>query len=122
MEGADYARIFLQNDPRSFVKISKTRDFWMTRLKSTACSAAWAVQWEVGPFSEAASGNAGGWVYVPGCGTALACLNNPKYPNPPINNTGWVDWVMGPLGGMRRSKSGPPILVSVFTTPRKGPK
>ena len=52
MEGADYARIFLQNDPRSFVKISKTRDFWMTRLKSTACSAAWAVQWEVGPFSE----------------------------------------------------------------------
>jgi hypothetical protein len=57
------------------------------------------VEWKVGPFSETSFGNAGGWEYVPGCGTELSCLNNPKYPKPPTNNTGLTDWVATPLIG-----------------------
>ena len=36
---------------------------------------------------------------MPGCGTYLSCLNNPKYPKPPTNNTGWTDFVVTPLIG-----------------------
>jgi len=37
---------------------------------------------------------------VPGCGAYLLCLNNPKYPKPPTNNTGWTDFVITPTIGL----------------------
>jgi hypothetical protein len=100
LQGAEFARVFLQNDPRSWTPISATRDYWITRLKSMAWSAAWEVQWKVGPLSETSIGNAGGWIYVPDCGTNPSCLNNPKYPKPPTNNTGLTDWVLTPTIGL----------------------
>ena len=100
LQGANFSRIFLQNDPRSWVPFGKSRDYWITRLKGTAWAAAWEVQWKVGPFSETSFGNAGGWIYVPGCETSPSCLHNPKYPLSPANNTGLTDWVMTPLGGL----------------------
>jgi hypothetical protein len=100
LQGAVYSRIFLQNDPRSFVAIGKNRNYWIPLLQSTAWSAIWEVQWKVGPFSETSFGNAGGWLYVNQCGTDKYCLNNPKYPSPPTNNTGLTDWVLTPLIGM----------------------
>jgi hypothetical protein len=99
LQGAVTSRTYLQNDPRSFVKISKNRNYWVPLGWSTLWSALWQVQWKVGPFSETSFGNAGGWEYVPGCGTDLSCVNNPKYPKPPTNNTGLTDWVSTPLIG-----------------------
>ncbi len=100
LQGAVFSRIYLQNDPRSWVSIGKNRNYWIPLLKSMAWSAAWEVQWKVGPFSETSLGNAGGWTYVNGCGTALSCLNNPKYPSAPTNNTGLTDWIVTPVIGM----------------------
>ena len=99
-QGAVYGRLFLQNSPHSQVGISRTSRYWVSRLKAAAWAAVWEVQWRVGPLSETSFGNAGGWIYVPGCGTDPGCLNNPRYPKPPTNNTGLSDWVMTPLGGL----------------------
>ena len=41
-----------------------------------------------------------GGFYVPGCGIKLSCLNNPKDPKSPTNNTGLSDWVLTPVVGM----------------------
>ena len=72
----------------------------MSRLKALGWAAAWSTETEIGPLSETNFGNQGGFTYVPGCGTYLICLNDPKYPKPPTNNTGWTDFVVTPLVGM----------------------
>ena len=100
LEGAAFARVYLQNDPKSNVIIGKHRAYWMSRLKALGWAAAWSTETEIGPLSETNFGNQGGFTYVPDCGTYLICLNNPKYPKPPTNNTGWTDFVITPLIGM----------------------
>lgn len=99
LEGAVFARTFLQNSPRSQVAIGKDSRYWTSRLKATAWAAAWSAQLEIGPISETSFGNQGGLTYVPGCGRELSCLDNPKFHKPPTNNTGWSDFVMTPLVG-----------------------
>jgi hypothetical protein len=99
LQGAVTNRLYMQNDPRSFVSIGKNRNYWVPLGWGTLWAAIWQVQWKVGPLSETSFGAAGGWGYVPGCGTDLACLKNPKYPKPPTNNTGLTDWVSTPLIG-----------------------
>jgi hypothetical protein len=100
LEGAVFARSFLINDPRSHVVIGKHRAYWMSRLKAMGWAAIWSTQLELGPISETSIGNQGGFTYVPDCGTALSCLNNPKYHKPPTTNTGWTDFTVTPLIGM----------------------
>ncbi len=100
LEGGVFGRVYLQNDPKSNVVIGKHRAYWMSRLKALGWAAAWSTETEIGPISETNIGNQGGFTYVPGCGTYLFCLNNPKYPKPPTNNTGWTDFVVTPLVGM----------------------
>jgi len=100
LEGAVFARNYLLNDPKSFVVIGKNRRYWMSRLKALGWAAAWSTETEIGPISETNIGNQGGFTYVPGCGTYTSCLDNPKYPKPPTNNTGWTDFVVTPLVGM----------------------
>ena len=100
LEGAVFARTFLQNSPNSQVVIGKNRRYWMSRLKALGWAAAWSTETEIGPLSETNFGNQGGFTYVPGCGTYLSCLNDPKYPKPPTNNTGWTDFVVTPLVGV----------------------
>ncbi len=99
LEGAVFARSFLINSPRSQVAIGKNSRYWTSRLKAMAWAAVWSTQLELGPISETSLGNQGGFTYVPGCGTALSCLNNPDYPKPPTTNTGWTDFVVTPLVG-----------------------
>lgn len=99
LEGAVFARTFLQNSPRSQVAIGKNSRYWTSRLKAMAWAAAWSAQLEVGPISETSFGNQGGVTYVPGCGYHSYCLNNPKSHKPPTNNTGWSDFVTTPLLG-----------------------
>ena len=100
LEGAVFARTFLQNSPDSQVVIGKNRRYWMSRLKALGWAAAWSTETEIGPLSETNIGNQGGFTYVPGCGAYLICLNDPRYPKPPTNNTGWTDFVITPLVGM----------------------
>lgn len=99
LEGAVFGRTYLMNDPKSWVVIGKNRRYWMSRLKGLGWAAAWSTQLEIGPISETDFGNQGGYTYLPGCGLALSCLNNPKYHKPPTNNTGWTDFVVTPLVG-----------------------
>ena len=99
LEGGVFGRIFLIHSPNSQVVIGKNRRYWTSRLKAMAWAAAWSTQLELGPISETDFGNQGGYTYVPGCGLALSCLNNPKYHKPPTNNTGWTDFVVTPTVG-----------------------
>ena len=99
LEGGVFGRIFLIHDPKSQVVIGKNRRYWISRLKAMGWAAAWSTQLEIGPISETDFGNQGGYTYVPGCGLALSCLNNPKYHKPPTNNTGWTDFVVTPTVG-----------------------
>jgi len=100
LEGAVFARNFLINSPNSQVAIGKNSRYWMSRLKALAWAAAWSTQSEIGPMSETNIGNQGGYTYVPYCGRYLSCLNNPKYPKPPTNNTGWTDFIITPTVGL----------------------
>ena len=101
LQGAVASRIFIQNSPGAgSLQIGKNHKYWTNRLKGMAWAAAFEVQWKVGPLSETSIGNAGGWFYVPGCGIKLSCLNDPKDPKPPTNNTGLSDWVLTPVVGM----------------------
>ena len=100
LEGAVFARNFLQNSPNSMVVIGKNPRYWTSRLKALAWAAAWSTQSEIGPLSETNIGNQGGFTYVSGCGTYLFCLNNPKYPDKPTNNTGWTDFIITPVIGV----------------------
>ena len=98
MQGAIASWIFLQNSPvGSTVEFGKDPQYWTSRLKGMAWAAAFEVQWKIGPLSETSIGNAGGWEYVPRCGTSLACVN-PHNP-PPTNNTGLSDWIITPIVG-----------------------
>jgi hypothetical protein len=100
LQGAVASRIYLQNSPAGSIPIGKNSKYWTSRLKGMTWAAVFEVQWKVGPLSETSLGNAGGWSYVPGCGFTLVCLNNPKHPKPPTNNTGLSDWILTPTVGM----------------------
>jgi len=99
LQGAIANRIFLQNSPAGSTVIGSNHEYWISRLKGMAWAAAFEVQWKTGPLSETSLGNAGGWLYVPGCGFSRSCLNNPKDPRPPTNNTGLSDWIITPIVG-----------------------
>lgn len=109
LEGGAYGRVFLQNDPRSFVQIGLHNGYWTSRLQALAWMTAWSTQFEIGPLSETTFGNQGGYYYSIGCGIIKWCLTNPPYSanatkhtglGGVTNNTGWTDFVITPLVGL----------------------
>src|ERR1019366_8734034 len=50
LEGAVFARVFLQNSPNTQVVIGKNRRYWMNRLKALGWAAAWSTETEIGPL------------------------------------------------------------------------
>ena len=76
IHGAAAGYIWLDHDPNAPVEISLTRNYWATRGRAAAWSAAYSLQFEYGPLSEASIGNVG---------------MNPA-------TTGWVDLVITPVG------------------------
>jgi len=109
LEGAVYGRLFLQNDPKSFVQIGRHNGYWKTRLQSLAWMTFWSTQFEVGPLSETDIGNQGGFYYSNGCGTSKACLTTPPWSAGTnrwyglggiTNNTGWTDFIITPIVGL----------------------
>lgn len=76
IHGAAAGYIWLDHERRAPHAISSDSRYWTSRLRATAWSAVYSVQFEIGPFSEAAIGNVG---------------MRPE-------TTGWVDHVVTPVG------------------------
>lgn len=80
MQGAFTGFIQIQNDPKGLKQqFGASGDYWRSRLKAMAWSAAWSTQFEIGPISQASIGNVGlkgkqTWgdiVVTPTVGTAM---------------------------------------------------
>jgi len=78
IHGAAAGYIWLDHEPGAPLEISLSRRYWASRGRATAWAAAYSVQFEVGPLSEASIGNVG---------------MDPK-------TTGWVDHVVTPAGAL----------------------
>lgn len=79
MEGSAAAFLEVAHDPRyRNLEFSNTSAYWNSRLRATAFSAAFSLQFEIGPLSEASIGN---------------------IQKVPIK-TGVVDWVVTPVVGL----------------------
>ena len=60
MQGAATGRIFINNSEKSRkLEFGTSKDYWTSRMKAMAWSAAWSTQFELGPISEATIGNVG---------------------------------------------------------------
>lgn len=60
MQGAMTGRIFINNSGVGRrQEFGRSKDYWVSRLKSMAWSALWSAQFEIGPISEASLGNVG---------------------------------------------------------------
>jgi hypothetical protein len=58
MEGAVFAFIQIENDPRyRSLRFGDGREYWISRLRALAFSTAWSTQWTLGPASESSLGN-----------------------------------------------------------------
>lgn len=78
-QGAASGWIWLNNERGAEQQVlGRSREYWMSRARALAWSAAYSTQFEIGPYSEASIGNVG---------------LNPK-------TVGWTDYVTTPLGGV----------------------
>jgi len=60
MQGAFTGFIQVQNDPKGLnERFGTSADYWRSRIKALAWSAAWSTQFEIGPLSQASIGNVG---------------------------------------------------------------
>jgi hypothetical protein len=60
MQGSFLGFIQVQNDPKGLKQqFGASGDYWRSRLKALAWSAAWSTQFEIGPISQASIGNVG---------------------------------------------------------------
>ncbi len=60
MQGSFLGYIQIQNDPKGLKQqFGTSKDYWRSRLKALAWSAAWSTQFEIGPVSQASIGNVG---------------------------------------------------------------
>lgn len=83
MQGAVTGYIQVQNDPRGYrQEIGRDKAYWKSRFKAFAWSAAYSVQFELGPLSESSIGNVG-------------LKPSDKSPHPQA----WVDLVVTPVLG-----------------------
>jgi hypothetical protein len=76
IHGAAAGYLWLDSEPGAPADFGLNRQYWMTRARATAWSAAYSLQFEFGPLSEASIGNVG---------------LRPE-------TTGWVDHVVTPVG------------------------
>lgn len=88
MMGAVAGRIQIQNDPRgSRQVVGRNSAYWKSRAKALAWSAAYTLQWELGPLSETSIGNLGNFGYYSKSAGHLT------------NGTGLTDLVITPVAG-----------------------
>jgi hypothetical protein len=125
MMGAITNSIWIQNDPKGMtLEFQNDRDYWHSRLRALAWSTFYSFEWKLGPLGEAAIGHNGDHFFTDkGVRT---------------NETGWVELVTTPVGGLGwtiaedyldkhvvtrlEDKSRNPILLTManFLTPARG--
>lgn len=76
IHGAAAGYVWMDHEPHAPTEIGLESDYWSSRGRAMAWSAAYSLQFEIGPFSEASIGNVG---------------IRPE-------TTGWVDHVVTPIG------------------------
>jgi len=60
MQGSFMGFIQIHNDPKGKrQRFGGSKDYWQSRMKAMAWSAAWSTQFEIGPLSQASIGNVG---------------------------------------------------------------
>jgi len=97
VQGVAASYIFLQNDPKSErLQFSKTKAYWMSRLKATAWNAAYSTQWNIGPLSEPTVEKYGThWRSPWNQNGTWPCNTKHCY-----TGMGQIDLVMTPVGGL----------------------
>ena len=97
MQGAVSGYIEVQNDPRGRdLEFANTSRYWNSRFRSFLWQTAYSTEFEIGPISETSIFNQGGYTYPLNCkANDAACEKTAKY----TNNTGWVDFIVTPVGG-----------------------
>jgi hypothetical protein len=78
IEGAAAGYIWLDHEAPGAVGVAYDRRYWTSRLRATAWAAAYSLQFEIGPLSEASIGNVG--------------MRR--------ETTGWTDYIVTPVGGL----------------------
>jgi hypothetical protein len=78
IEGAAAGYIWLDHEAQGATGVAYNRRYWTSRLRATAWAAAYSLQFEIGPLSEASIGNVG----------------------KQIETTGWTDYIVTPVGGL----------------------
>jgi hypothetical protein len=97
IQGVATSYIFLQNDPKSEgVEFSKTKAYWISRLKATAWNAAYSTQWNIGLLSEMTIEKYGThWRSPWNQNGTWPCTTKNCY-----TGVGQIDLVMTPVAGM----------------------
>jgi hypothetical protein len=81
--------LWIQNDPKGMtLEQSNTWPYWRSRLRATAFTTAYSFAWKLGPFGEASIGHNGDHLVPAEGGGGLT------------NETGWVELVTTPVGGL----------------------
>jgi hypothetical protein len=99
IQGAITEYIFFQNDPKSrYLEFSKSKDYWISRVKATIFNGIYSTQWSIGPVSEMT-------VEKYGSNDRPPWTASGAYPcNPKIETCYWgvgkVNLVMTPVGGL----------------------
>lgn len=80
--------LWIQNDPKGMtVEFGNTPEYWRSRTRALIFSTAYSFEWKLGPFGEAGIGHNGDHLI-------------PEISAPKTNETGWVDLVTTPVGGL----------------------
>jgi hypothetical protein len=81
--------LWIQNDPKGMtVDFGNTHEYWNSRMRAFIFSTAYSFEWKLGPLGEAGIGHNGDHL-VPRAGN-----------RPWTNETGWVELVTTPVGGL----------------------
>jgi hypothetical protein len=88
MMGAITNSLWIQDDPKGMtVEFGNTPEYWRSRTRAFIFSTAYSFEWKLGPFGEAGIGHNGDHII-------------PEVHTPSTNETGWVDLVTTPVGGL----------------------
>jgi hypothetical protein len=98
LQGAVAAYIEIQNSPTQARLEWGDSGYWHSRFKSMLWATAYSTYTEISPFGEAGIGNEGGFTYGVKCHEH--CTVDNYHPDDEYtNNTGWVDFIVTPVGG-----------------------